>query len=687
MCVDYRRLNAVTVPDRFPLPNLSDAVFSLHGVKYFSSLDLVRGYYQLPLSESSREYTAFSTPHNHWQFKRLSFGLRNAPSAFQREMQHVLSGFPWRKVVVYIDDVLIMSETFQEHLTLLGRVLSTLEAHGVNVKLSKCSWVASEVEYLGHVVGADGIRKPDSYVKKVDEIPRPTTVRGLREFLGLANFQRKFVPNFSVIQRPLSEKTGGRGTRKLQWTEDMEVAFLKLKEKIREDVRLSYPDYSPEAEPLEIYVDASASGAGACLCQKQGDDTRIIAYASTSFGSAEVNYSTIEKELAALRWGVKTFRPFLIGVEFVIHTDHQPLIYLNNMTLIDSRLARTLEDLADFNFEIRYTPGTENAAADCLSRLYDPNHIHPHLNPGFDSAQLPEVIYVYDQMPGGGNSLFDSLSLLSERALLVKDWLSPLRLREVLVDELFRHSDWYGIKLNKQERKKLKLMRCSSQLPSTEILFAFGEIYTCIVFVHFGGLKPIGYYSPRVDISDTTFRVHLQCLSGIHYNPAYETPLFKFSNGTKSMKPTSGDSLSPPCDDQTLTEVSADCVEAEVLGADFRDLSLREWCSRHPRTHATAVLLRLGESLYCALIDTGAQVSCISDTTATSLSLDVDASVKYIITGFGSRSSPSVGVVELAIGLTQGVLAPHSLQFVVVDQAMMPFCLILGADYLALHGI
>ena len=150
LCVDYRRLNAVTKPDRFPLPNLTDAVFGLYGVKFFTSLDLVRGYYQLPLEENSRELTAFSTPHNHWQFKRLSFGLKNAPAAFQREMQHVLSGFSWRKVVVYIDDVLIMSETYAEHLDLVRRVLTTLDAHGIKVKLSKCTWFAEEVEYLGH---------------------------------------------------------------------------------------------------------------------------------------------------------------------------------------------------------------------------------------------------------------------------------------------------------------------------------------------------------------------------------------------------------------------------------------------------------------------------------------------------------------------------------------------------------
>ena len=145
LCVNYLQLNAVTKANKFPLPNLSDAVFGVHGVKYFTSLDLVRGYYQLPQEDESREFTAFSTPRNHWQFNRLSFWLKNDPSAFQREMQHVLLFFPWRKGIVFIDDVLILGNTFVEHLQLVEKVLRTLAVHGVKIKPSKCNWFAKEV--------------------------------------------------------------------------------------------------------------------------------------------------------------------------------------------------------------------------------------------------------------------------------------------------------------------------------------------------------------------------------------------------------------------------------------------------------------------------------------------------------------------------------------------------------------
>ena len=155
LCIDYRRLNAVMKADRFPLPNLTDAVFSLYSVTSFTSLDLVRGYYQLPLAEESRELTAFSTPHSHWQFKRLSFGLKNSPAAFQREMQQVLSGFPWHKVVVYIDDVLIMSQSLEEHLSLVNRVISTLQSYGVKVNANGSPTKRSIWDTLLALVGSE----------------------------------------------------------------------------------------------------------------------------------------------------------------------------------------------------------------------------------------------------------------------------------------------------------------------------------------------------------------------------------------------------------------------------------------------------------------------------------------------------------------------------------------------------
>jgi len=315
LCVDYRKLNSVTKTDKFPMPNLSDSVYSAHNMKYFSSLDLVKGYYQIPLHPNSRPYTAFSTAHNHYQFKRVCFGLKNSGIAFQRIMQQILVDFSSKNVIIYIDDILIMTESFEEHLVLVEKVLATLTNNGIKVKISKCEFFQSEVAFLGHVIGVDGLRKSPEYIEKVANYPKPTTTTELRQFLGLVNFQCKFVENCSVIAKPLSEKTGGAKKKKVEWTEDMNRAYEILKEKLVEDVTLSFPDYGHGSERMELFVDASGIGAGGCLVQKQEGKYRTIAYASVTFNAAQTRYSTIERELTAIRWGVKAFRPFIYTLD------------------------------------------------------------------------------------------------------------------------------------------------------------------------------------------------------------------------------------------------------------------------------------------------------------------------------------------------------------------------------------
>ena len=250
LCIDYRKLNKVTKPDRFPMPNMSDLIFGLQGTQYFTTLDLVRGYYQVPLDPETAEYTAFSTPRNHYQFKRLAFGLRNAPGAFQREMQEVLRGFDNKQVIVYIDDILILGRTFDEHMELVGRVLNTLIEYGMKIKLGKCEWFREQVCFLGHLVGRNGIQKDPEYVNAVQNFPKPENVKKLRSFLGLVNFQRKFIQNCSQICAPLNRWMGSSEKTKLVWDHEMEEAYKQLKDAMALDLQLWYPDYSAEASLL-----------------------------------------------------------------------------------------------------------------------------------------------------------------------------------------------------------------------------------------------------------------------------------------------------------------------------------------------------------------------------------------------------------------------------------------------------
>ena len=215
----------------------------------------------------------------------------------------------------------------------------------------------------------------------------------------------------------------------------MEEAFSRLKDLIAEDVRLAFPDYGPEAKPLQLFVDSSGIGSGACLNQVQGDEPRIIAYASTTFSQAERAYSTIERELAGLRWAVKNLRPFILGSKVEIFTDHQPLVYLHNMQILDCRLARTLEDLSAFDYEIIYLPGRDNVVADLLSRL--PTEVPPINVPAVDPQELPEGVYLMKTVPGGGDSLFDSLHLLSEQLDFKRGpCKDSIEMRKLLVGEM-----------------------------------------------------------------------------------------------------------------------------------------------------------------------------------------------------------------------------------------------------------
>ena len=277
MCIDYRKLNKVTVQERFPMPNLMDSIYSAHDMNFFTKIDLTKGYYQVPIDIESRPLTSFSTPRGQFQFKRLSFGLRNSGIQFQRNIQKILSSCNSKRILIYIDDILILSKSFEEHLSLVGKVLSTLLLNGIKIKVEKCEFFKKKVAFLGHEIGKEGIQKSSSFIEKITNFPKPKTVTEMRRFLGLCNFQRKFVEQFSEISKPLTSCTTGPKKKLISWNVEMESAFLKLKEKLAEEVTLSFPNYGPEAKPLELYVDASGVGAGGCLLQQQEGSYKRIA--------------------------------------------------------------------------------------------------------------------------------------------------------------------------------------------------------------------------------------------------------------------------------------------------------------------------------------------------------------------------------------------------------------------------
>ena len=317
-CVDYRRLNTVTKLDVHPLPRIDDSLDLLAGTRYFSSLDLASGYWQVGMGEESQEKTAFLTHAGLYEFAVMPFGLCNAPATFQRLMEEVLRGLAREKCLIYLDDVLVMGRTFDEHLSNLREIFMRLSRAGLRLKPSKCKLVRREVEFLGYNVSGGGISADPRKVRAVTEYPRPNDLRALRAFLGLLSYYRRFIPQFSAIAQPLYSLT--RKDTPFLWSADCKTAFHQLKGQLTLAPVLAYPQFGKD---FLLETDASGVGLGAVLSQKQEDGTiRPIAFASRTLQPHEKNYGISEMEGLGVVWAVKHFRHYIYGHHCTVYTDH-----------------------------------------------------------------------------------------------------------------------------------------------------------------------------------------------------------------------------------------------------------------------------------------------------------------------------------------------------------------------------
>ena len=668
LCIDYRKVNSVTITQRFPMPNLNNCIYKGHNVRYFTKIDLVRGYYQVPLDKKSRPFTAFSTQVNHYQFKRLSFGLKNSGIAFQKMMQQILSQFMSNNIIIYIDDVLILSETFDEHLILLEKVLTTLGKFGIKIKLKKCEFATDTVEFLGHIIDSSGIRKSPEFVEKVNNFPRPTTITQMRQFLGLINFQRKFIQNCSTLTKPLSEIVGGPKRKLIEWTEEQNEAFERLKEEIRKEITLSYPDYRREAEPLELYVDASGTGAGACLLQLQNGQYKTIGYASMSFSSTQRNYSTIDRELTAIRWGVQAYKGFLYGVKFLLFTDHRPLIYLQNMAVHNSRMRRTLEELAEYEFDIKYRPGKENQAADYLSRLESGEE---SVSVPGSHKYLPEGLKIICKMEGGGDSMCEALLVAMRHETQNSSDLpeSHSALRSLLVSEMLANPGKYGVDRSRDQKKIGKIMLNEGTLLCPEVLLVACEMFNLEIRVYHGMDIPVIF--KRGDPDRKTVVIRLQCVSMIHYNPVC---LYKkeFTERTDKYVNVSHD--------KNNREINLDEM-SENLDVNLFD-EVEVLCG-HDNGHLTGIAVGESKKSFCCLLDTGAQISLMSDAVLEILKdlegLEIQKCEHSKVSGVGNGTANIIGYVCLDVKLANEVEA-LKVPFAIVERKVIPCCFILGIN-------
>lgn len=399
LCFDGRKINSVTVKDAYPLPRVDSILNKLRDAKFLSSIDLKSAFWQIPLHKNSCEKTAFSVPgRGLFEFKRMAFGLCNAPQTLQRLMDNILGPELEPNVFVYLDDCIIVTQTFEEHLCILYEVLNRLEKAGLTINFEKCEFCRPSLKYLGYLVDCRGLRTDPDKVSAIVEFPRPTTVTEVKRFMGILGWYRRFVPNFASLAAPINDLTKGRRKKNpIKWSPEAEDSFLKLKLALTSAPVLASPNYSTPLRSFRIYTDASNFGVGAILTQE--DDNNVehpIAFMSRTLNKAERNYSVTERECLAVVFAIDKFRPYLEGLPFTVITDHYSLLWLMRMSDPTGKLARWAVKLQQFPFTIEHRPGKLNALPDALSRA--PLEIAPINNVDFSNTKDNSYIRLRDRL-------------------------------------------------------------------------------------------------------------------------------------------------------------------------------------------------------------------------------------------------------------------------------------------------
>ena len=326
VCVDYRKLNKITLFDPEPMTSVSELFHKLSGSKVFSKIDLSKGYWQIPVAKEDIEKTAFVTPDGAFEFLKMPFGMMNSGATLVRAMRKLINGMSG--VDSYVDDILVYTKTWEEHVKVLKELFSRMKSANFTARPSKCVLGTTKVNFVGHVLeGMQSSMSPQEVnIDKVKNAPRPKTKKEVRSFLGLTGFYREYIPSYASIAVPLTEMTRKGQPNNVQWSPAAENAYLALKDRIVSKPILRLPD---QAKTFILRTDASDLGIGAMLLQESDGKLFPVSFASKKLSGSQQKYSTIEKECLALVWAIRRYRPYLYGARFVLQTDHEPLTYLN----------------------------------------------------------------------------------------------------------------------------------------------------------------------------------------------------------------------------------------------------------------------------------------------------------------------------------------------------------------------
>lgn len=388
--VDYRALNQKVVLESVPLPDLHNCFTWFSGARYFTVFDLNQAYHQIPLAEESKPLTAFSTDWNLYEYNRVPFGLATGAAVLSRLLDSVLGDLKYKFVYNYLDDVVVYSRSFQEHIEHIEQVLKRFRDAGLTVKPAKVNLARREISFLGHIISADGVKIDYDRTKAIYDFPRPKNKKDIASFIGMVNFFRKFIANFAQLAAPLNFLR--RKNQKFEWGETQQASFDALKLALASAPVLAVPDFDKQ---FILQTDASNSGIAAVLLQEQNGARRPIGYASRSLSETEKNYSVYELEALGVLFGVERFRFFLEHKKFLLETDNQALTWVLARPRKTGRIARWAVRISAFRFDVHHIRGSDNGVADALSRMFgegdqDVSGGEPE-NVGVILADIPEL--------------------------------------------------------------------------------------------------------------------------------------------------------------------------------------------------------------------------------------------------------------------------------------------------------